>query len=130
MCEVTIGWCALIFGPNPNTQRGEASSVAKGDRSCPRLPLRVRRTYLPPKPTRDKAPTPRPAAAGSQPARTSDNTSQPWIGQALATVQEGIKSIQALQRQTAAAHEKILETQAEANRTIQTMIHSTRGLEG
>jgi len=110
-----------------------------GDPTPPRKPAGKRPVAAQPQPptpnfdsdhtmTAPKQPTARPAAAGSPPASTPGTACQPWVSQALATVQEGIKSIQALQQQTAAAHEKFLETQAEANRTIQTMIHSTRGL--
>ncbi|MFC1811818.1 type I polyketide synthase, partial [Thermodesulfobacteriota bacterium] len=47
---------------------------------------------------------------------------------ALKTVQEGLKSMQALQMQTAEAHKKFLETQTEAGRTLQNMMDSTRHL--
>jgi NAD(P)-dependent dehydrogenase (short-subunit alcohol dehydrogenase family)/acyl carrier protein len=50
------------------------------------------------------------------------------IRQALSTVQQGLASIQALQAQTVQAHEKFLETQAEASRTLQQMIQSARQL--
>ncbi|MGD8836716.1 MAG: SDR family NAD(P)-dependent oxidoreductase, partial [Desulfobacteraceae bacterium] len=47
---------------------------------------------------------------------------------ALATIQQGLASIQALQSQTVHAHEKFLETQAEASKTLQQMIQSARQL--
>uniref|UniRef100_UPI00356444A0 beta-ketoacyl synthase N-terminal-like domain-containing protein n=1 Tax=Desulfosarcina sp. TaxID=2027861 RepID=UPI00356444A0 len=46
--------------------------------------------------------------------------------EALAIVQKGLESIQSLQQQTAQAHQKFLETQAQASRTLQEMIKSTR----
>jgi NAD(P)-dependent dehydrogenase (short-subunit alcohol dehydrogenase family)/acyl carrier protein len=73
-----------------------------------------------PKPTTATETVPSPAPAATSPPA--------WIAQALETVQTGLKSIQALQQQTAAAHEKFLETQAEASRTLQAMLASTRGL--
>jgi len=57
------------------------------------------------------------------PTSTSDN-----LVNALDIVQEGLKSIQALQAQTAQAHQKFLETQAEASRTLQAMMASTQRL--
>ena len=47
---------------------------------------------------------------------------------ALQTVQEGLKSMQALQQQTAQTHQKFLESQMESNRTLQKMIDSTQHL--
>jgi len=47
---------------------------------------------------------------------------------ALKIVQEGLKSMQALQMQTAQAHQKFLETQAEAGRILQGMMEKTRQL--
>ncbi|MBW2192468.1 MAG: acyltransferase domain-containing protein, partial [Deltaproteobacteria bacterium] len=46
----------------------------------------------------------------------------------LKVVQEGLKSIQALQMQTAEVHKKFLETQAEAGRTLQNMMENTQRL--
>ncbi len=43
---------------------------------------------------------------------------------ALRTVQEGLKSMQALQAQTTEAHKKFLETQSEAGRSLQRMMES------
>ena len=45
---------------------------------------------------------------------------------ALNVVQEGLKSMQALQRQTAETHQKFLDSQTEANRTLQSMMENTR----
>ncbi|MBW2177238.1 MAG: SDR family NAD(P)-dependent oxidoreductase, partial [Deltaproteobacteria bacterium] len=50
----------------------------------------------------------------------------PFIADALQTVTEGLKSMQALQTLTAEAHQKFLETQAEAGRTLRQMMESTR----
>jgi acyl transferase domain-containing protein/NAD(P)-dependent dehydrogenase (short-subunit alcohol dehydrogenase family) len=47
---------------------------------------------------------------------------------ALSAVQEGLKSMQALQLKTAEAHQKFLETQTEASRTLQAMVESTQRL--
>lgn len=50
--------------------------------------------------------------------------------QALKAVQEGLKSLQELQRQTTRVHEKFLETQAQAGRTLQEIMESTRKMAG
>jgi acyl transferase domain-containing protein/NAD(P)-dependent dehydrogenase (short-subunit alcohol dehydrogenase family) len=48
----------------------------------------------------------------------------PVVENALRTVQEGLKSMQALQAQTTEAHKKFLETQSEAGRSLQRMMES------
>lgn len=50
------------------------------------------------------------------------------VEQALTTVQQGMASIQALQSQTVQAHQKFLETQAEASKTLQQMMQSAQQL--
>jgi len=47
---------------------------------------------------------------------------------ALKVVQEGLRSMQALQKQTAEIHQKFLETQTEASRTLQNMMANTQRL--
>jgi len=60
---------------------------------------------------------------------SKDSSRQPtFIEDALKVVQEGMKSMQHLQSQTAAAHQKFLEAQTEANRSLQEMIRSTQRL--
>jgi len=53
---------------------------------------------------------------------------QDFINQALQAVQQGLASMQSLQKQTADAHQKFLETQQENSRTLQHMMESTRQL--
>jgi polyketide-type polyunsaturated fatty acid synthase PfaA len=48
----------------------------------------------------------------------------PVVENALRTVQEGLKSMQALQAQTTEAHKKFLETQSEAGRSLERMMES------
>ena len=48
------------------------------------------------------------------------------MNETLAIVQKGLESIQSLQQQTARAHQTFLETQAQAGRTLQEMMKSTR----
>ncbi|MDF1592860.1 MAG: SDR family oxidoreductase [Desulfobacterales bacterium] len=51
-----------------------------------------------------------------------------FLSSTFTVLQEGLKSIQALQARTAEAHQKFLETQAEAGRVLQQMMDSTRRL--
>ncbi|MBW2538278.1 MAG: SDR family NAD(P)-dependent oxidoreductase [Deltaproteobacteria bacterium] len=50
------------------------------------------------------------------------------ISGALRVVQEGLKSMQSLHRQTAETHKKFLETQTQASRTLQQMMENTQRL--
>jgi NAD(P)-dependent dehydrogenase (short-subunit alcohol dehydrogenase family)/acyl carrier protein len=51
-----------------------------------------------------------------------------FIPDALHLVQEGLKSMQAIQMQTAQTHQKFLETQAQAAKTLQNMMENTQRL--
>jgi len=57
-----------------------------------------------------------------------DPQQQNMILDALKVVQEGLKSMQSLQKQTAEVHQKFLETQTEAGRTLQNMMENTQRL--
>jgi NAD(P)-dependent dehydrogenase (short-subunit alcohol dehydrogenase family)/acyl carrier protein len=60
---------------------------------------------------------------------SKDNSKQSaFIVDALKVVAEGLKSMQHLQSQTAAAHQKFLEAQTEANRSLQAMMQNTQRL--
>ncbi|RZB32518.1 MAG: hypothetical protein SRB2_04305 [Desulfobacteraceae bacterium Eth-SRB2] len=54
--------------------------------------------------------------------------SKNFIPDALNIVREGLKSMQAIQMQTAQTHEKFLETQTQAARTLQNMMENTQRL--
>jgi acyl transferase domain-containing protein/NAD(P)-dependent dehydrogenase (short-subunit alcohol dehydrogenase family)/acyl carrier protein len=58
--------------------------------------------------------------------KTRTSSSPVVLNDALKAVQEGMKSMQQLQRQTAHTHQKFLETQSEASRTLQAMMDQTR----
>ena len=60
--------------------------------------------------------------------KKENNTQTEFIRDAYRVVAEGLKSMQLLQSQTAAAHQKFLETQTEANRALQEMMKSTQRL--
>lgn len=63
------------------------------------------------------------------PKRETMNSNQKeQLRTALAAVQQGMSSLQAMQAQTAQAHQKFLETQAEASRTLQQMMRSAQQL--
>jgi len=51
-----------------------------------------------------------------------------FVSEAFRAVQEGLKSMQAIQMQTAETHKKFLETQTEAGRTLRMMMESTQRL--
>ena len=55
-----------------------------------------------------------------------NNNDPDLIRDTLQIVREGLASMENLQRQTAAAHQKFLETQTQASRTLQEMMESTR----
>ncbi len=61
---------------------------------------------------------------------TMKNTPQHthFISDALKVVHEGLKSMQAIQMQTAEAHQKFLETQTQAAQTLQNMMENTQRL--
>jgi acyl transferase domain-containing protein len=61
-------------------------------------------------------------------AFTQNPATEAQIQQTLAIVQQGLQSMQTLQLQTAQAHQKFLEAQTEAGRTLQEMMKSTRKL--
>ena len=66
-------------------------------------------------------------------SRNTEKMNKPTIENvksSLSVVQQGLTSLQALQTQTAQAHHKFLETQAEASRTLQQMIQSVQQLSG
>lgn len=91
-----------------------------------------------PKPIRSATRIPRVAAEPLKPADTPPAPASPEVHSppvsprppaagalwtdTMKTVQEGLKSIQTLQKQTAETHQKFLDTQAEASRTLQQMM--------
>ncbi len=79
-------------------------------------------TYKPINQTIQAIPIKKPVVRHSEVNPTSDN----HMNDALAIVRKGLESIQSLQQQTAQAHQKFLETQSQASRTLQEMMQSTR----
>ncbi|MFO7715783.1 beta-ketoacyl synthase N-terminal-like domain-containing protein, partial [Desulfosarcina sp.] len=94
-------------------------------------PLATKAKVISPTPmdTRMQIKQPTPAAPPqNQDVQTMDikPVSTANMNEAVALVQKGLESIQLLQQQTAQAHQKFLETQAQASRTLQEMMISTR----
>jgi acyl transferase domain-containing protein/NAD(P)-dependent dehydrogenase (short-subunit alcohol dehydrogenase family) len=58
----------------------------------------------------------------------NDNNQSELIQNALKVVSQGLQSMQHLQSETARAHQKFLESQTEANRTLQQMMKNTQRL--
>jgi polyketide-type polyunsaturated fatty acid synthase PfaA len=58
----------------------------------------------------------------------NDNNQSKLIQDALKVVSQGLQSMQHLQSETARAHQKFLESQTEANRTLQEMMKNTQRL--
>jgi polyketide-type polyunsaturated fatty acid synthase PfaA len=58
----------------------------------------------------------------------NDNKQSELIQDALKVVSQGLQSMQHLQSETARAHQKFLESQTEANRTLQEMMKNTQRL--
>ncbi len=58
----------------------------------------------------------------------NNTPSTSFVPQALAAIQEGLRSMQKLQQQTAETHQKFLESQTQASRALEAMFASTRRL--
>ncbi|MEX1313263.1 MAG: SDR family NAD(P)-dependent oxidoreductase [Desulfotignum sp.] len=74
----------------------------------------------------DMRPLPSPQTAPKQAADTVSSHSTADMKNAMHLVHKGLEAMQALQAQTAQAHEKFLETQAQASRTLAAMMSQTR----
>ncbi len=112
-------------GKAPPKQAG--ASQPPGQRTVGEVPAKS-----PPQPdkARDSAPqtsVTRQPPNGSRSIMNRPNPSS-MVADAFKSVQEGMRSMQALQAQTAEAHKQFLETQSEASRSLQQMMDSTRRL--
>ena len=85
-------------------------------------------TMEPPKPMQSITPPSSQVPVTGQQMNSAPPTTD--MNTALSVVQKGLESIQALQQQTAQAHQKFLETQSQASRTLQEMMKSTQVLVG
>jgi len=68
--------------------------------------------------------------AGKENMAKNDNGNTHPVSAALRSVQEGLKTIQAIQMQTAQAHQKFLDTQSEATRVLLELVKNTSLLAG
>ncbi len=129
-----------LTGANVRNQGAKRKKAPKPSESVSPQPPAAQPSAAPPKAYEDKpVQTPvAPAAPAVDHVRTAPTPSvsqrerkQPHsttLHQALSTVQQGMASLQALQAQTVEAHQKFLETQAAASRTLQQMIQGARQL--
>ncbi|MCU0563875.1 MAG: acyltransferase domain-containing protein, partial [Desulfobacterales bacterium] len=77
------------------------------------------------------APSPvNPSPPSTGPMSTNTLFTPPAVTEALRSIQDGLKTIQAIQLQTAQAHQKFLETQSEANRILLELVKNTGRLAG
>ncbi|MBF0226796.1 MAG: acyltransferase domain-containing protein [Desulfobacterales bacterium] len=72
----------------------------------------------------------KPIIKKSESMDTNKGMNKNLVIDALKVVQEGLKSMQELQRQTAETHQKFLESQTEASKTLQSMMENTQRLAG
>ncbi|NNF99278.1 MAG: SDR family NAD(P)-dependent oxidoreductase [Desulfobacteraceae bacterium] len=78
--------------------------------------------------TSNNRPSPKTNTLRAASMTIDDKKKSTHISETLAVVQQGLQSMQALQQQTALAHQKFLDTQTQANRTLQEMMRSTQQL--
>ena len=71
-----------------------------------------------------------PSAPSTGPMSTNAPFTPQTVSEALRSIQDGLKTIQAIQVQTAQAHQKFLETQSEANRVLLELVKTTGRLAG
>ena len=115
---------------NPSGLSPRPSSIPVKRAHEPSQPNRTIRNDMPgggPS-TRPERPPIRPEHSDGNPDLMKNMTPDlDLIKQALLTVQQSLSSMQTLQRQTAETHQKFLDTQQEAGRTLQHMLeHSHR----
>ena len=124
---------------SPRAPKPSSKSVNKGETAAPQTVARQSAPtpptprprpgrMEPDKPMKSSTPTPPQAPTIHQQTMAAPQTDN--MNAALSVVQKGLESIQALQQQTAQAHQKFLETQTQASRTLQEMMKSTQRLVG
>ncbi|BBO66829.1 hypothetical protein DSCA_07590 [Desulfosarcina alkanivorans] len=130
-----------LSGANYRTPRKKKRSPIAGPTVMPPTVDRASKAVsTPARPQSPSTADTRKPMNGNRPATPPANTVAPQrpikpaagthMNEALAIVQKGLESIQSLQQQTARAHQTFLETQAQASRTLQEMMASTRMLVG
>jgi polyketide-type polyunsaturated fatty acid synthase PfaA len=135
-------WEKPLAAPRASRMRIPLSGANYRNPSVPRAPVEATPLEATPRApeqiTEPRIPVAAPPAATIQspvaPSRprvmreTMPDSKKSFIEQMLGTVQQGLQAMQALQAQTTQAHQKYLETQTEANKTLQQMLRSTQQL--
>ena len=118
-----------------NYRKPKAAQRQPADRSVPGIPSATGPSVLPAQSGTQNSHAPAGRSCEAQPQfkpnqkqKMDKLTQKTSLHGALRAVQQGLSSLQALQAQTSQAHQKFLETQAEASRTLQMMIQSARQL--
>jgi acyl transferase domain-containing protein len=106
--------------PAAQPAAGAAPSPAARPATLSAAPPGPRGTTKNPEPVPGGRDRPAPRNEAIMPEDTSDT-----VGAALRSVQEGLRTIQAIQIQTAQAHQKFLETQSEATRILLELVQNT-----
>ena len=109
-----------------SSQIQNSNQIHKSDTKIPNSEFRIQNSnQIPNSNQNSKNLTKMNTTQQHQPVRKHEYTSD-----ALNTVREGLKAMQALQTQTALTHQTFLETQTQASRTLELMIASTQTLTG
>lgn len=118
--------------PRPATERSEKNEPTRRPppATVPARPVMLEQA---PKSTRmsdtPDLPSASPSSRRSEPDMSASVSSvSPVLTDALRVMQEGLRSMQSLQQQTAAAHEKFLATQEQAHRAFQQLLESQHRL--
>jgi len=134
-----------LSGANPKPAIQNTPPVPANPANAPGTGCRTSRPTVPPRNCSDQNTTPHgpktdPArsqgpdmpslpSSPTAPKQTADTVSShitPDMTTAMHLVHKGLEAMQALQAQTAQAHEKFLETQAQASKTLAAMMSQTR----
>ncbi|MBR9980804.1 MAG: acyltransferase domain-containing protein, partial [Desulfatitalea sp.] len=117
----------------PNETGAVAMTAISPKHAMQPAPAPVSRPMATP-PLDTATPTPNPNTTATPRQQTAhdnmDATRKRQVNQIVASVQQGLSAMQAMQAQTTQAHHKYLEVQAEAHRTLQQMMRSTQNLAG
>jgi acyl transferase domain-containing protein len=102
--------------PVPTDPRGNAQNTSPGTHLIPKTPYPVPKGGL------------HTGLQDRKAEHTMEADQKTYLNQALTAVQQGLAAMQAMQAQTTQAHQKYLEAQAEASRTLQQMVQSAQQL--
>ena len=139
--KMSIPICGANYR-SPHTRAATSSTAEKDRKGQPRQMAdrtvqapedhrknRSPRIRIPAPESRRDIQTPSPHEKDRKQMKKNDNRSQSAV-KALQVIQEGLKSMQALQQQTAEAHKQFLESQTEASRTLRHLMEQAGQLPG